>query len=112
MKNKFALLMVVAFAAAVWAGQPGVINFVWTPSAQTNAGYYFYYGTGTTNLGTNVTAKVNVGTNTAYSLTNLAAGPYWAQSSAHDPVYTNIESVATNLIKFVVPAPPGTLSIQ
>ena len=105
-------MMMAALAAGVCAGQPGVVNFVWTPSAQTNAGYYFYYGTGTTNLGTNVTAKVNVGTNTVYSLTNLAAGPYWAQSSAHDPVYTNVESLATNGIKFVVPAPPGALRVQ
>lgn len=110
MKKKILALSLLTGAAAL-AGQPGVVNFSWAPSPEPNTGYYFSYGSGSVG-GSNVVAKIDTGSSTNYALTNLTAGVYWVQTSAHDATWKTVESAATNTVSFTVPSAPGALRIQ
>lgn len=116
-KKLVTLIAIIAAALVVWAVRaapsgPGIINFVWPASTTTNVAYWVYYGSGSTNLTTNVLARVNTGTNLTYMLSNTPAGSYWSYSTAHDPVYTNVESAPAGIIRFTVPTPPGFITVQ
>ena len=95
-----------------WAGLPAhaaqSVSIAWSPSSDPSvAGYFLYVGKSTTNY----TTKLNLGTNTAVTLTGLAEGTtiYCAASSYNS---ANMESSQATPVSYLVPGlmvmTPGT----
>jgi len=96
--RRFALatLLGLALGAAAFGGEQ--VTLGWKPSPAAVAGYYFYYGTSPGVY----TRKIDVGTNTLYTVSALAAGvTYYFSVASYNAA--RIESDTVVEVSYLVP---------
>jgi hypothetical protein len=95
-----AILVLLACSAPAFAGD---VTLSWDPNSETNlAGYRIYYGTGPGVY----TTPITVGTQTSYTITNLAPGTYFFAVTAFNTL--GLESGFSNEVSTTITTTPTT----
>ena len=101
--NRFMALAMSLLFCYCSQGFAGDVSLAWDASeSEDTIGYNVYYG----NSSRNYDAPIDVGNQTSYTFSNLAAGTYYFSVTAYDSAGN--ESIYSNEVQAVISPPPDT----